>query len=464
MAKNAPPTTGGPVTTTGKIAYDPLTFAQAVLSQMGLPVTPENLNFMTSWESAEGGNWHNTASFNPLNTSQQMPGELGTMGTQGNIRRYANWQQGVDATVKTISNGRYAAIINALKNSDAQGAVAALVASPWDKTHYASGFPLGAGVAYAKQNGATPDGVAGVAAAAASTPAGTPDQLASTFGFSSAFFNSDPSLKNLINSFSGQDPTNATTLARFQAALKDTPWYKTHSIAQRSWAQLQTGDPTEAAHQLLTMQQQITQQSKQMGVPLNGAQVKAMATSALSMYGQNVPQGTLSSMIGAEFKYNPGGSYSGDVGNDITTLKDLATSYGVPISDQTLQGWLHNIVQNGVDPKSYTDYLKMQAVSLHPTLKPQLDQGLTFQQAVDPVRQVAAQKLSIDPATVDFGQAKWQNLLQATDPSKGVIVPLTLAQVQQKVMSDPVYGYDKSPAGMADQSSLAGALRSELGF
>jgi hypothetical protein len=189
-----------------------------------------------------------------------------------------------------------------------------------------------------------------------------------------------------------------------------------------------------------------------------------MANDALSMYGQSVPTGTLNSMIGAELKYNPNGTYSGDVGNDISTLKNLSVAYGVPISDDTLQGWLHNIVQNGVDPKSYTDYLKQQSVSLHPTLKPQLDQGLTFQQAVDPVRQVAAQKLSIDPATVDFTQAKWQALLQAVEPSKGVLVPLTLAQVQQKVMTDSVYGYDKSPAGMADQSSLAGAFRSELGF
>lgn len=295
----------------------------------------------------------------------------------------------------------------------------------------------------------------GAAGSASGLAAGTPNELAASFGYSSAFFNSDPSLKKLIDSYAGQDATNSQVQARFKADLMDTAWYKQHTAAQREWTQLQTSDPTEAAHQLLTMQQQLAQQAKSMGVQIPVGQLSQMARSALSMYGQNVPTSAVQDMIGAQLHYKGSATYSGDVGNDITTLKDLAHSYGVPISDQTMQGWLRNIVSNGVDPKSYSDYLQQQAQSLYPTLAPQIKQGLTFQQAVDPYRQIAAQKLEIDPNTVDFTQPKWMKALTQIDPKTGDRTAMSLDQWQNTVMTDPAYGYDKTNQAKSDAASLA---------
>lgn len=110
--------------------YTPVTWAQALLTAMNLPVTQANLAALTAWEMAEGGHWHNTAAFNPLNTTQPEPGAT-SMNSVG-VKAYLSWQQGFLATITTLRNGRYDAIIAALRaGNDARAVAAAVAASPW---------------------------------------------------------------------------------------------------------------------------------------------------------------------------------------------------------------------------------------------------------------------------------------------------------------------------------------------
>ena len=56
----------------GKITQ--VTWAQAFLKSLGMPMTADNVAAIVAWEMAEGGHWYNTAYYNPLNTTQSMPG------------------------------------------------------------------------------------------------------------------------------------------------------------------------------------------------------------------------------------------------------------------------------------------------------------------------------------------------------------------------------------------------------
>lgn len=89
-------------------------FAKALLGALGDPTTPANIASIVAWENREGGNWHNSAKYNPLNTTQKEPGS-GMTGTQGDIGVYTSWAQGVLATAQTLTNGRYNDIDAALK-------------------------------------------------------------------------------------------------------------------------------------------------------------------------------------------------------------------------------------------------------------------------------------------------------------------------------------------------------------
>jgi hypothetical protein len=85
-------------------------FYKKVLSCVGAKPTKDNMSFMYAWRQAEGGK----ASNNPFNTTHKMPNS--TKYNSVGVRNYKNSEDGIQATCKTLKNGRYNDIVNGLKN------------------------------------------------------------------------------------------------------------------------------------------------------------------------------------------------------------------------------------------------------------------------------------------------------------------------------------------------------------
>lgn len=97
-----------------------------ILRSVGAPVTPQNLLFVNDWAKAEGGG----ATNNPFNTTQPAAG-ASSYNSVG-VRNYRTPQQGIQATVQTLENGRYGNILSALRQgTSAKDEAAALADSPW---------------------------------------------------------------------------------------------------------------------------------------------------------------------------------------------------------------------------------------------------------------------------------------------------------------------------------------------
>lgn len=110
--------------------YTPTSWAAALLAKLGMPVSSSNITAITAWETAEGGNWHNPDKYNPLNTTQAEPGSIAT--NSAGVRSYTSWDQGLSATVATLTNGSYGAILAALaRGTSASDVVSAITSSPW---------------------------------------------------------------------------------------------------------------------------------------------------------------------------------------------------------------------------------------------------------------------------------------------------------------------------------------------
>jgi hypothetical protein len=111
-------------------SYTPASWAVALLAAGSWPQTACNAAAVTAWENAEGGNWANGARFNPLDTTQPEPGSY-PMNSAG-VQAFASWQSGFTATLATLGNGNYGAILSALSAGGSAQAVAdAVAASPW---------------------------------------------------------------------------------------------------------------------------------------------------------------------------------------------------------------------------------------------------------------------------------------------------------------------------------------------
>jgi hypothetical protein len=109
---------------------DKLNWATTMLTKLGMPTTKENLKALSTWMAYEGGHWNNTADYNPLNTTQGEKGakDINSVG----VKSYTSWDQGYQATIETLNNGRYGNILSALKaGNNAKAVMQAVDASPW---------------------------------------------------------------------------------------------------------------------------------------------------------------------------------------------------------------------------------------------------------------------------------------------------------------------------------------------
>lgn len=132
--------------TTTTADYTPKTWATKLLQLLGAPTSDANVQAVTAWETAEGGHWNNPDRYNPLNTTQSEPGAVSTNGA--GVKAYTSWDQGLTATVSTLTNGLYGGILSALQRGDsADAVVSAVVASPWGTKQIPLGGSAGSAAA-----------------------------------------------------------------------------------------------------------------------------------------------------------------------------------------------------------------------------------------------------------------------------------------------------------------------------
>jgi len=117
-------------------------WARDVLTGLGAPITPANMSAMLRWANTESGGYNPGASggrFNPLNTTEGALGYAGQGGSQGNIKDFASYEQGVNAQVYNLLHTRgagYTGIVNALRQgNNEQGVFSAINASAFG-THF----------------------------------------------------------------------------------------------------------------------------------------------------------------------------------------------------------------------------------------------------------------------------------------------------------------------------------------
>jgi hypothetical protein len=111
----------------GEPSNEDIKFYEKVLDKLGAPNTKENMTFFYAWRQAEGAK----SSYNPFNTTHSMPNSTFWNCLKkkdgkcvGGVRNYKTENDGIEATVKTLTNGRYECIVNGLKNNKGANEIA----------------------------------------------------------------------------------------------------------------------------------------------------------------------------------------------------------------------------------------------------------------------------------------------------------------------------------------------------
>ena len=127
-----------------------------MLGRLGYPDTASNVQFLATWQHYEGG----SATDNPLNTTQPAAGA--TNYNSVGVKNYTSQTQGAQATVTTLRNGHYPAILAALKTGDPYtyidpNGVAADIRT-WGTGNFAASYLLSAG-SFTGQGGTPPPAI-----------------------------------------------------------------------------------------------------------------------------------------------------------------------------------------------------------------------------------------------------------------------------------------------------------------
>lgn len=178
---------------TDTASYTQRTWADALLADIGAPVTPNTEQTLVDWESAEGGagpEWGihgNITDFNPINVSETTgpkgygydpgtgkyyPGATPTPGNSPPIAAFSDWATGLQATADRIKEPFASGILSDLRANAPEASTAAAVGkSGWGTGDFASVHAAG------NTPGTGPGGVAGATTAAATTPTATDTAL-----------------------------------------------------------------------------------------------------------------------------------------------------------------------------------------------------------------------------------------------------------------------------------------------
>lgn len=256
----------------------------------------------------------------------------------------------------------------------------------------------------------------------------SPGETAESYGFVATLLNSNKELKNLF----AKAVAGGWTAAKFQAALRDTNWWKTTPQTSRDFLMLQYGDPATARRKVDQMNLKVTTLARSMGSAVDAKGIDNIVSASV-MYGWSDAQ--IRNEIGRLMVFKPG-QRLGEAGDDIDKLNQFSYSMGIQNSDSWYQNWAQKIVRGQATQQDAEDEMRRVAKTMFPGWSKQLDAGQTVMDLASPYLQSYSTILEVPPGTVNLFDPKIKAALQYKDKNGNTAVK-PIWQFETELRSDP---------------------------
>ncbi|MFY9588668.1 MAG: peptidoglycan-binding protein [Actinomycetota bacterium] len=312
--------------------------------------------------------------------------------------------------------------------------------------------------AIAKRDAAAP---AAAPAAGTPAPAGQTDDekivaLAMTqHGGVLAPFVQNPEIRNLLGRYvRGEIDENTLT-----GLVMQTNIWQTTNASQRQWQTLETTDPATVASRIQAQATTLVATAREKGIVLAPSRAETLAKESLRN-GWNEQQ--INDALEGDFVYSSA-QLQGQAADFRSQVENLASSYFVPMSEDTKAAYVTRMVSGEIDAGFVDSQMRQYAKSLFPTLADAIDKGITVAQYADPYKQVAARTLGVNPATIDFTDPKWGKALMAVDPKTGQRRAMNLDEWTQTLRNDERYGWRNTKNAQDESAALVLNLAKTMG-
>jgi hypothetical protein len=261
------------------------------------------------------------------------------------------------------------------------------------------------------------------------TKAMTPEELASSYGFTYAFLEGNKDLKKIFS----QAVKETWSTDKFQAAIRDTHWWKTNSESMRQAQITQKTDPATWDAMVDAETIKIKQLAAEIGAAIPSKKLKHIVETALKT---NMDEGLLRDMLGKYVDFTKNGTLHGEAGMHEFTMKEYAASMGINLDDQTIKNQAQRVVRKVATTQDYESLVRDSAKSMYPSYAKQIDSGLTVKDIASPYIQMMGQTLEIPDTDITVFDPTIKGALNGLS-SDGKPTGLSLTDFQQKLRNDP---------------------------
>ena len=280
----------------------------------------------------------------------------------------------------------------------------------------------------------------------------TAEELAEDYGFVDALFDSNKELKRLFDkAVKGQ-----WTASKFQAELRDSKWWKTHSKSERDYLTKRFGDPATAKQDMKQAYVKVRQLANQMGMRETPGNLKKLNTWAYNMVAKGWDDSQLRNEIG-KFVYFSGDTWQGEGGETQEKLREYAYSMGVTMSGQWYADKSRNVIRGLATVQDYESEIRKQAKATYSQWGKQIDGGQTVMDLASPYMQSMATILELPAGSINLHDSTIKKALQGKDKNTGANMVIPLWQFENSLRSDPRWKQTKNA-----QDSLMGVAHQVL--
>lgn len=291
----------------------------------------------------------------------------------------------------------------------------------------------------------------------ATTPKLSMSELAEQYGFTSAFLNANPELKGLFSKMVSE----GWGQAQFNAKLRGTKWWKTHSDKERSYLTQTFTDPATAKQNFQAAYTTARQLAEQLGIKDTKYTLARIQEAAYNVVAKGWNESQLRYYLG-QYVYFDGGSMQGQGADVQNELRQYAYSMGVNMSDKWYADNTRQVLRGLATTSDFKNQMLRTAKAQFPQYGKQLDAGQTVADIAQPYLQSMSQILELPSGSINLFDPTIKKALQYKDPGTLQNTAKPLWQFENDLRADPRWKATKNAQDSMMQ--IGHQVLSDFGF
>ena len=264
-------------------------------------------------------------------------------------------------------------------------------------------------------------------------------ELAEQYGFTSGFLNANPDIKKLFKSMVSQ----GWSKDMFQAKLRDSKWWKTHSDKERQYLTQMFTDPATAKQSLSQASITANQLAQALGVKSTSFTKKKIQEAAYNIVAKGWNEGQLRYFLG-QYVYFDGGQMEGQGADTVNELRAYAYSMGVTFSGKWYADNARKVLRGVATISDYKNDMLNQAKASFPQYAKQLDGGQTVADIASPYMQSMSQILELPAGSINLFDSTIKKALQYKNKNTLQTEAKPLWQFENDLRGDPRWKQTKN--------------------